>query len=101
MTPKELCDIAAKINAAVPGLVPPYEVGEAFHDKYVATRDRHGWEYNPLPGAAALMLGLCWAWTQANEAIETGATIESFREVWHCAYKLLDYVATTLPGAKP
>ena len=71
-----------------------------FHDKYVATRDRHGWEYNPLPGAAALMLGLCWAWTQANEAIETGATIESFREVWHCANKLLNYVATTLPGAK-
>lgn len=98
MTPKELCDIAAKINAAVPGLVPPYEVGEAFHDKYVATRDRHGWEYNPLPGAAALMLGLCWAWVRRRG--DDDPPDMALVAIMECYVALRDYVQSTLPGAK-
>lgn len=91
MTPKELCDIAAKINAAVPGLVPDMRPNE--FEPEVDPSVRIGFELRRMPDAAAMMLGRVWAHMYINE--------KRFSELRQYEHQLTRYVATTLPGAKP
>lgn len=91
MTPRELCDLAAKINAAVPGLVKDYQPNAHGLVFYV------GQEMRSLPDAAAMMLGRCIAWMEENMHDLMGPT----RQTIVSAYRTLrEYVATTLPGAR-
>jgi len=82
MTPRELCDLAAKINSAVPGLVPDFQQG--------MTGIHHVNRLFETHEAAAMMLGRVWTWME-NESCDM--------EIVKCRSDLEKYVATTLPGA--
>ena len=94
MTPKELCDIAAKINAAVPGLVPDFkEIGRYLPVLY----DQHERRWDEAD-AAAMMLGRCWAWVRRRG--DDDPPDMALVAIMECYVALRDYVQSTLPGAK-
>jgi hypothetical protein len=100
MTPRELCDLASKINAAVPGLVPDIEARPGTIGCIHVTGSAIETEL-----AAAMMLGRVWAkrWTLFEILANDTATESDHRafEVLSDAMDVLGpYVATALPGEK-
>ena len=95
MTPKELCDLAAKINAAVPGLVPEmnWNQEETWGHTYVVLYGRNG-DIIDKDDAAAMMLGRCWVWRRENIPANKQQAWDVISEAIET---LADAVATTLP----
>ncbi len=97
MTPRELCDLASKINAAVPGLVPDFITTDRDTRVYVGHPISEGM---PTAYAAAMMLGMV---TVAREQMDEASTIDDIEKrsvLVKAECELWKYVATTLPGAK-
>lgn len=97
MTPKELCDLAATINAAVPGLVPSMRPNE--FEPEVDPSVRIGLELRRMPDAAALLLGRCEAWLRSVPQIKE-PSVNVVLAIADIGDVLSAYVAATLPGAK-
>ena len=95
MTPKDLCDLAAKINAAVPGLVHTFDTNSGYPD-YVM--DRTTCDVYTPPDAAAMTLGRCWAWVRRRG--DDDPPDMALVAIMECYVALRDYVQSTLPGAK-
>lgn len=92
MTPTELCALAEKIDAAVPGLVYLYDISLKSPDEVC------GPHYNmKVHEAAAMMLGLCWAWLQQSHDKATPDRTPT--DVIECYLKLRDFVQSTIPEA--
>lgn len=102
MTPRELCDLAEKINAAVPGLV--YDFRPDHTDVYWVDRPLNR-RYFSVIDAAAMMLGRLRVAEEVIEEKMRGEDVDDklwnvLMELDKCGGVLHKYVASTLPGAK-
>jgi len=107
MTPRELCELAARINAAVPGLVPRFERDidgdPPRYQEYIFVDDDDNTYTEAF--AAAMMLGRVVAARRAmSDRLILDMATPSDHELRPIlqgfAMELSSYVATTLPGAK-
>lgn len=91
MTPKELCDLASKINSAVPGLTKTYLPSSFCDDVY--ENDGMG-QIQTLTEAASMMLGRVDAFLENCFGHPSEDLLLEIRDT------LSKFVITTLPGAK-
>jgi len=99
MTPKDLCDLAKRINAVEPGLVPELKVLPGWTDVIsMHASDGNGYVYLKTASIAAMTLGRCWAWVRRRG--DDDPPDMALVAIMECYVALRDYVQSTLPGAK-
>lgn len=93
MTPQELCSLASKINAAVPGLVPEHALLDGARDVLYVDECLLS-----LRQAAAMMLGWVEAWF-ASSGIRADVSAAILADMIDIRKALRDYLTTQLPEA--